>query len=457
MRIRNGACVLLPAAALLFSGGSEPPARSPRQTRTPIKHVIFLVKENRTFDNYFGKFPGADGATAARISDGGVVELGPLTDNTPGANHSWSAALTAYHDGAMDQFDLIPGSGGGANNLVQAIEDDIPNYWKLAREFVLSDNFFSSVHGPSFPNHLYTIAAQSGGVQDNPNGNPFGEDAPLVDPCESQFSCPHPGEPGLEPSDIEGFPELRAPLWGCDANPKSRVAVLDQEREVEEIYPCFDFPTLGDELSEAGVSWKMYAPVEPDPDGGIGGTPNGYQWTVYDAIRHIRDSEAWAAQVVATEQFVEDARSGNLPAVSWISIPFAVTERPPMSVCDGENWTVSLIQALSSGPNWRDSAMFITWDDFGGFYDHVAPTQIDLFGLGFRVPLLVVSPFAKRGYIDHERSEFSSVLRFIEMNWDLPSLTHRDSQSIDMDQVFNFHQRPRRPPRLEQRPECNQY
>jgi len=116
-----------------------------------------------------------------------------------------------------------------------------------------------------------------------------------------------------------------------------------------------------------------------------------------------------------------------------------------------------LIQALASGPQWRHSAVFLTWDDFGGFYDHVPPTQIDKFGLGFRVPLIVISPYAKRGYIDHARAEFSSVLKFIETNWNLPSLTERDEESVDMTQVFDFDQRPRHPPRLEQRNDCTQF
>ncbi len=445
----------LPIAALAIAHGvAERERAQPHRPRFPIRQVIFVVKENRTFDNYFGKFPGADGATSGRISDGTVIPLGPLPNGPQGGSHSWDAALLAYHDGKMDRFDLIPGSMGGQLNMVQASEEDIPNYWRLAREFVLFDNFFSSLHGPSFPNHLYTIAAQSGGSQDNPHTFPDSPDAPLVDPCLSSMSCPFPGEPGLEPSDITPFEDPRSAVWGCDSDRKSKVAILDQEGEVEEIYPCFDFPTLGDELSEAGVSWKMYAPPAPDDPDHL---QNGYQWTAYDAIRHIRDSDEWREHVVPTEQFVEDARSGRLPAVSWVSIPIGVTEHPPWPICDGENWTVSLIQALAAGSQWSHSAMFITWDDFGGFYDHVAPMQIDRFGLGFRVPMVVVSPYARRGFIDHSRAEFSSVLKFIETNWNLEALTDRDADSIDMTQMFDFEQRPRRPPHLEQRSDCTQY
>lgn len=433
-------------------------AGPPHTNKLPIKHVVFLVKENRTFDNYFGKFPGANGATSGKTSDGGTVPLRPMPDKvTPDISHAWAAALTAYNDGGMDRFDLIAGAIGGSNNYVQASQADIPNYWTLAQSFVLSDNFYSSLHGPSFPNHLYTIAAQSGGVEDNPGGaRPDAAPAPKVGPCgHSSMSCPLAGEAGLEPDDIPPLPQRKG-VWGCDADPKEKVAVLDQEGDVIEIYPCLDFPTLGDELTAAGVSWKMYAPAEGSYDGGFQGS-GGYIWTIYNAIRHMRDSDEWKTHIVPTEQFAIDAKAGNLPAVSWISTPSPVSEHPPSSTCEGENWTVSLLQALASGPHWNDSAMFITWDDFGGFYDHVAPTQIDKFGLGFRVPLLVVSPFAKPGYIDHTRAEFSSVLKFIETNWDLPPLTDRDRDSPDMTQVFDFHQTPRALPALQQRTSCPQF
>jgi phospholipase C len=425
--------------------------------KLPIKHVVFLVKENRTFDNYFGKFPGANGATSGKLSDGGTMPLGAMPDKTsPDISHAWAAAMTAYADGGMSGFDLIPGAIGGTNNYVQASEADIPNYWALAREFALGDNFFSSLHGPSFPNHLYTIAAQSGGVEDNPGTkNDSGLAAPTVGPCGANASCPFPGEAGLEPTDIPPLPQKRG-VWGCDADPKERVAVLDQEGDVIEMYPCFDFPTMADLLTEAGVSWKMYAPSAGTYDGGFQGS-GGYIWTVYDAIRHIRDTPGWKEHVVPTEQFAIDAKAGNLPSVSWVSTPSPVSEHPPASVCEGENWTVSLLQAIAAGQNWNDTAVFLTWDDFGGFYDHEPPNQIDKFGLGFRVPFLAISPYAKKGFIDHTRAEFSSVLKFIENNWDLPSLTDRDKNSPDMTQLFDFTQPPRAFPALKQRATCTQF
>jgi phospholipase C len=361
-----------------------------------------------------------------------------MPDRTsPDISHSWNAALTAYDNGKMDGFDLIPGArvNGELHNYVQASQEDIPNYWSLAQQFALSDNFFSSLHGPSYPNHLYTIAAQSGGAMNNPNQKtPNGVPAPLVRPRQQ------PGVPGLEPRNVP--PITSGTAWGCDNDPTSTVQVLDQEGQIERIYPCLDFQTMGDELTAAHVSWKMYAPTQ-----GSG----GYIWSVYDAIRHIRAEPAWQRHIVPTDQFVVDAANGHLPAVSWISTPSAVSEHPPSSVCVGENWSVGLLQALASGRNWHNSAVFITWDDFGGFYDHLPPQQLDQYGLGFRVPLLVVSPYARSGFIDHSQAEFSSVLKFIEADFGLAHLTDRDLNTTDLTQVFDFQQKPLPAPQLQQR------
>ncbi len=236
-------------------------------------------------------------------------------------------------------------------------------------------------------------------------------------------------------------------VWGCDAKPRVTVPVLDQEGDVVDIYPCLDFPTLGDRLTAAGVSWKMYAPSPGDYDAGFQGSA-GYIWTVYDAIRHIRDSPEWQEHVVPVSQFAIDAAAGNLPSVSWISTPSPVSEHPPASVCAGENWTVGLLNALGGGPNWSDSAVFLTWDDFGGFYDHVPPTQVDVYGLGFRVPLLVVSPYAREGLILKQEAEFSSVLKFIEEDFGVPNLTDRDLNAYDLAGAFDYTQAPRSFPTL---------
>jgi phospholipase C len=286
-----------------------------------IKHVVFIVKENRTFDNYFGTFPGIDGATSGQISTGEVIPLRHAPDMTPrDIDHSYQAAVEAIDGGAMDRFDLIKGGNVNGDYLAysQYNESDIPNYFAYAHNFVLADAFFSSLEGPSFPNHLYTVGAQSNRAINNP-------------------STP-PNSPAR---------------WGCDAAASSRVQTLEEPGEFGSVYPCFDFDTLADRLEEHGLSWKYYAP---------GQDQSGYIWSALDAIRHIRLTSLWQQHVVATEQFVQDAQNGQLPAVSWVVVGSGLSEHPPASVCMGENWTVAQLNAVMSGPDWNSTVVFLTWD-----------------------------------------------------------------------------------------------
>ena len=392
------------------SDRDEHPHHERRKGLDKIDHIVFIVKENRTFDNYFGTFQGADGATSGKISTGEVLPLRHAPDMTPrDIDHSYQAAVEAIDGGAMDRFDLIKGGNVNGDYLAysQYNESDIPNYFAYARNFVLADAFFSSLEGPSFPNHLYTVGAQSNRAINNP-------------------STP-PNSPAR---------------WGCDAAASSRVQTLEEPGEFGSVYPCFDFDTLADRLEEEGLSWKYYAP---------GQDQSGYIWSALDAIRHIRLTTLWQQHVVPTAQFVQDAQSGQLPAVSWLVVGSGLSEHPPASVCIGENWTVSQLNAVMSGPNWNSTVVFLTWDDFGGFYDHVAPPVVDNFGFGPRVPLLIISPWAKRGHISHTSLEFSSVLKFIEERFDLDPLTERDQDANDLIDSFDFDHLPREPLLLQAR------
>ena len=384
-------------------------AKAPAKGRGPgditaIQHIIFMVKENRSFDNYFGQYPGANGATSGPISTGQTMVLEHTPDQVVDMGHDWTSALTAMDGGKMDQFDLIlyGNVNGSLMTMSQLTQQDIPNYYTYAQNFVLADNAFSSLHGESFSNHLYTIAATSGGV----------------------FTVPLAlGSQG------EGFD------WGCDLPSDYAVRVMDDEGDVSEAFPCFDFQTLADSLQAAGITWKYYAPPQ--------GT-QGYQFSTYDSINHIRYSPLWTQDVVPDTQFAIDAASGNLPAVSWL-VTGPNSEHPPNSTCMGENWTVQQLNALMQGPDWNTSAVFLTWDDFGGFYDHVPPPTLDAFGLGPRVPFLIISPYAQPGYISHTQYEFSSVLKFIEDDFGLPPLTERDANANDTTDSFNFNQAPNQP------------
>jgi phospholipase C len=369
-----------------------------------IRHIVFIVKENRTFDNYFGTFPGVDGATRGTISTGRVIPLGHTPDRTKhDIGHSWHDAVMAIDGGKMDKFDLIGGGNVRGEFLAytQHVERDIPNYFTYARTFVLADRMFSSLTGPSFPNHLYTVGAQSGGAINNPN-------------------------------------KTRG-TWGCDSDEGSTVQVMDERGGITQQFPCFDFQTLADALETAQISWKYYAPRKGE---------GGYIWNALDAIKHIRQTPLWDAHVAPDGQFADDARAGRLPAVSWL-VTGRASEHPPASVCVGENWTVQQLNAVMSGPDWNSTAVFITWDDFGGFYDHVPPPTVDAFGFGPRVPLLIISPFAKRGYISHTQYEFSSLLKFAEARYGLAPLTARDRAANNMLDSFDFSQVPQPPKILE--------
>jgi phospholipase C len=386
--------------------------RRDRDDRRPIRkieHIVFIVKENRTFDNYFGTFPGANGATSGTTSTGDVVPLGQAPDVLPrDISHSYQSAVLAIDGGAMDKFDLIPGANKGGDLLAytQYTEADIPNYFAYARTFALADEFFSSLTGPSFPNHLYTVGAQSGGAINNPSQSP----------------------------------------WGCDSAPANRVQVMDEDGTITPEYPCFDFRTLADALEDRGLSWKYYAPGKGE---------SGYIWSALDAIYHIRFSDLWAQHVVPTSDFVQDAHNGTLPAMSWLVVGSGLSEHPPASVCVGENWTVDQINAVMQGPDWDSTAVFLTWDDFGGFYDHEPPPAVDNFGFGPRVPFLIISPWVKPGYIDHRVLEFSSVLKFVEKRFRLAPLTARDEQANDLTRAFDFDQAPLPPFILDTR-DCGQ-
>jgi phospholipase C len=405
------ACLLLVLGLAACGGAGKhaptaasvaPPATTAVPSPVPrIEHVVLIIKENRTYDSYFGRYPHGDGAVEGRLKSGRSIPLAALPDRSADVGHAYDDALIAIDGGKMDGFGDIPGAGSAAGypGYVAATPDELGAYWAYARRFVLSDRTFSSLEGPSFPNHLYSIGAQSAGAIANP-----------VD-------------------------EKRAEVerWGCDAAAKVVVKVLEPNGTTHDRFPCFDFRTLGDLLDSAGLSWRYYAPPQDVP---------GYRWSAYNAIRHVRDSDRWRTNIRPSEDFVEDVRAGKLAAVTWVVPPFADSEHPPASLCHGESWTVRLINAVMESPQWQSTAIVVVWDDFGGFYDHVRPPRVDFYGLGPRVPLLLISPWARSGYVSHRVWEFSSVLRFVERVFGLPALTGRDRQADDMLSAFDFGQAP---------------
>jgi phospholipase C len=369
-----------------------------------IQHVVIIVKQNHSFDNYFGMFPGADGVSAWPISTGQTIVFPHASDTALAQVTNYrNAALSAIDGGKMDRFDIIAGGNiyGEYNAYGQLLQSDMPNYWSYASNFVLADRMFSSQVTAGFGNQLVYISGSAGTVVDNPVAT----------------------SPGLPPK------------WGCDSDPGGFVPVMDSRGVVSNVYPCFDFTTMADRLMDAGLTWRFYGPLPGQL---------GSEWSPFDAISHIRNSPLWN-NVISWDQFAQDAAAGNLPTVTWL-VASNGSEHPCGSSCAGENWTVQQVNAIMQGPLWNSTAIFITWDDPGGFFDHVAPPPgPEPFSLGGRVPLLIISPYAKAGYVSHTQYDMTSTLKFIETVFNLPPLTNRDAMADNMFDNFDFTQAPRPP------------
>ena len=369
------------------------------QARAKIKHVVFVLLENHSFDNIFGRFPGADGATTAQSG----TQTIPLLHAPPfywhDVNHEFSDANNAIDKGKMDGFSLEGGADMNGDRMAyqQYTQADIPNLWAYAQHFTLGDHMFASAVGSTFPNHLYSVAAQSGGIVTNvqvTNG------------------------------------------WGCDSGAHAFTLKKSASGQLVGAGTCFSFATLADRMQRAHVSWAYYAAPPSDL---------GYLFSTLDAFPSIRQTALWTTRVKDQATFAADARAGRLPAFSWVTPTYAASSHPPYGLCAAENWVVEKMNALMQGPDWPRTAVVLVWDDWGGFYDHVAPPQVDAFGLGLRVPLLVIAPYARRGYISHTPYAFESVLKTFEELADLPPLTARDRAAHDLLDSFDFTQRPAPP------------
>jgi phospholipase C len=392
------------------AGGQEPTPAAPEEP-IPIRHVVFIIKENRSFDNYFARYPGAEGATHGKTSSGEVVKLGVATDVfEPDLGHGFFDGMLSINGGRMDQFDRVT-NGETLNGYTSFTREGIPNYWAYADNFVLADHAFSSMYGPTFPAHLYTVAAQAGRVTGNKlETNTFGG------------YCDDPGET------VYRFAQL--------TKKERRLVMAAEERADadtvgnywERVRACFDFEVLPDQLTEEGISWRYYA-------------DEGSWMNALLAIEHMRFSKHWGTNIVPEEHLIGDIRREKLRRVSWVVPGPGVNEHPGgPSVCVGENWTVQVVNELMRSKYWKNTAIILTYDDFGGFYDHVPPPHYDIMGLGPRVPWLIISPWAKDGFVDKTVYEFSSALTFIETVLGLDCMTARDCQAANMLNAFDFTQ-----------------
>jgi phospholipase C len=385
----RGGVILAIVGSLAVAAAPTPAAAADPTPATPIEHVVVLMQENHTFDNYFGTFPGADGASPDTCIP--VDPTAPALDcikpyhldstRTVDLHHGSSISKAAYNNGTMDGFIAVQNARNLPGVVAMGYYDgrDLPLYWNLASDYVLADRFFSSVAGSSEANHFYWVAAQT--------------------------------------------PAGPIPFNGLQ------------------------FPTIFDRLREAGVSWKFYV-QNYDPTITFRNRQPASDkaaqlvWApILNFARFIDDPEL-SSRIVNLDEYWTDLAAGTLPSVAFM-VPSGASEHPPGDVALGQVFAVSMVTSLMRSSAWKSSLFLVTWDDWGGWYDHVPPPEIDADGYGFRVPAIIVSPYARPGYVDSTTYDFTSILRFIEENWSLEPLATRDATANSLANALDLTARPR--------------
>lgn len=400
-----------------------------------IQHVVVIFQENRTPDNLFqdsvliGR--GADIAQQGTNSSGQTITLAPIDLGTAGSNpqnydlsHAHSAFVSMYDGGKMDGADLIPCSPAAEcppnAQFMYVMPSDVAPYFALAEQYTFGDRMFQTNEGPSFPAHQFIYGGTS---------------APSA--TSTLFAS----------ENLTG-----GSIAGCIATAGTTVTLINAEgSETAQAgqYPCYEHETLSDLLDVADVTWRYYAPSA------------GSIWTAPDAIQHVCQPQTingtltctgpdWTGSVIIPEwQVLEDITDGQLAQVSWVIPDGAASDHALSNNGTGPSWVASIVNAIGNSPYWANTAIIITWDDWGGWYDHVAPKVVSDgiswgsgYVYGFRVPLIVVSPYAKTQYISHTTHDFGSILKFIETTYNLPSLGYADAYADDLSDCFSLTQSP---------------
>ncbi|MBV9647635.1 MAG: hypothetical protein JO043_09240 [Candidatus Eremiobacteraeota bacterium] len=417
--------------------GHTLPFASPTPTNSPtmappsglsggkIAHIVVIFQENRTPDDLFHGLPNADIANTGLDSHGNVIPLQPIPLRIAyDIDHSHRAFETMYDGGKMDGANLeyvtcrTPAPPGTETVATPAPcpyqnpqygfvpPDQEPEYFTLAQQYTFGDRMFQTNEGPSFPAHQYLIA----GTSEPAIGSDLlaSENPEIIDPT------PTPGPAGCEPPAFD------------------TVAMIDPHgSETTRMPPCFDHPTVLDLLDKHRVTWKYYAPSI------------GSIWTGPDAIRHTRFSADWANVIIPETNVFSDIASGNLAGVAWVIPNGPQSDHANVNDGSGPSWVASIVDQIGASPFWKSTAIIITWDDWGGWYDHVPPYKLyNSYEYGFRVPLIVVSPYARAAYVSHVDHDFGSILHFIEDNFQLGSLGYADARADDLIDCFNFAQSP---------------
>ena len=405
------------AVTSMLGGKARAQVSNQDHNSIPIHHVIVIFQENRSVDNLFHDekliAAGADIATQGLNSKGEIIPLAPVPlASSYDLSHSHVSFLAMYDNGRMDGADLVgvtcansvPNCHPPANPQFKYVKPaDVAPYFQMAEQFTFADRMFQTNQGPSFPAHQFIISGTSSPTADSDllaEGNPY----------------------GVRDADDN---------TGCTAPADELVQMIDPSGVVSTQYPCFEHPTLTDLLDEQGISWRYYTPEA------------GSIWTGPNAISHIRLGPDWNNVILQPNQVFTDITNGQLPAMSWVIPTWDNSDHAGSTISVGPSWVASIVNAVGNSSYWGDTAILIVWDDWGGWYDHVAPQVINSYEYGFRVPLIVVSPYAKPGYISHVTHDFGSILKFTENVFGLPSLGYADSTADDLLDCFEFHHRGR--------------
>jgi phospholipase C len=382
-----------------------------------IKHVVVIIQENRSFENFFAGYPGANAPTYgfAKNHHGKRIQVAlheTLFETNPNLQHAWQNGINGWDNGNMDGFYI--GSGNQYLAYAYMDRDQVAPYWTMAQQYVLADEMFPTEFGGSWTAHLNLVAGTDALNADHANVN-------------------YPTHPN-----------------GCDAPPGTKASLLNSKRKVglgNGPFPCFtQWDTMAEDLDNSGVSWKYY--VSKLVDAGI--------WSPFESIEYVRDGKDWKQNIIVPQtKILTDPGNGDLAAVSWVTPSHQDSDHPGAHSDQGPSWVSSVVNAIGESSYWDSTAIVILWDDWGGWYDNVDPPQLDYRGLAERVPCLIISPYAVEGttgegYVDHTQYEYGSILKFIEEAFDLPPLSqgwgsqgYTDQRATSIVNAFDFTQTPR--------------
>lgn len=405
-------------AAVLAPGARLPQPLHSRATSGKIKHVVILVQENRSFNNLFHGYPGALTKDYGYDSAGEKIQLSEVPlETTWDIDHS----STSFFD-ACNGTGSIPGTNCKMNGFDKEYvgcgrygpkcpnahpqysyvpQSEVQPYFDMAGQYVLADHMFASnFDASSFISHQYIISGQAEHAVNFPNSS-----------------------------------------WGCPGGQSDKISEVGPQRQIpygSEVV-CWDPTTLGDEMDKAGLSWAFYSSA-------VNGQDVGSIWSAYQAINHIYNGPDWKADVISPPSAIfSDISSGNLRTVSWVTPTWANSDHAGSGSKTGPSWVTQVVNAIGESKYWNSTAVFIFWDDYGGWYDSVAPKYLDYDGLGLRIPMLIISAYAKKGHVSHVHYEHGSILRFIEDQFHLPRLAASDRRAMSpAKDAFDFTQPPRK-------------